>query len=292
MKRWLILLCLATVMLAARPAGAQDAAQDHVRTARELVAQQKFAEAAAELELAYSSSHDPELLYEMAWAYRLAGNKAKAIDLYQRYLAVAPDGDKSRNAYDWIENLTTGATHQSRAPEPRKPSKPADTGEPTERQREDAERQAGARQAEAEARQAEAEKQRSERAAWEAAHPGEVERFRAKRKRLRTTGLIVGGIGAVALGTGIIFGIIAKGQADEVSSATKWSADLQDTDESGQTNGTISVIGISVGSAALLTGGILYYLGARGGQVPMESAALVVPTVGAHAAGFAIGGRF
>lgn len=307
----LILVLVTTVARAEAPGG------DHVRTARELIGQQRFPEAAAEFELAYQQSKDPALLYEMATAHRLGGNKAKALELYQRYLAIAPDGAKSKLAYDWIEALTTGAPTVRRAPEVRKPEPRAPEPQPPEVSAEDAERlrqeaalrqqeaalrqqqaeaqrqaDADRRQADANQRQADAEQREAARAAWEAAHPDQVQRFHARRKRLRTTGLIIGGIGLAALGTGIVFGVIASGQEDEVSSATRWSADLQDTDEAGQTNGTISVIGISVGAAAVVTGGILYLLGARGGRVPMEGSARLVPAVTQHAGGLTLWGQF
>jgi tetratricopeptide (TPR) repeat protein len=48
--------------------------------------------AVAKFSAAMDASPSPELLYHAAQAYRLKGERAKALELYERYLEVAPDG--------------------------------------------------------------------------------------------------------------------------------------------------------------------------------------------------------
>src|SRR5665213_2455300 len=50
-----------------------------------------YAEAAEKYEQAFSIHPDPALLYNCAQAYRLAGNRARALELYRNYLRLYPD---------------------------------------------------------------------------------------------------------------------------------------------------------------------------------------------------------
>ena len=82
----------------------------------------------------------------------------------------------------------------------------------------------------------------------------------------RFAGLTLMGAGVAATTVGIVFGLKAKSAADDVSSLSStggtWTAEFADKQSAGQRDETIGAIGISLGVAAIVGGGILYYLGA------------------------------
>jgi tetratricopeptide (TPR) repeat protein len=96
MMRSPIRTCLFAFLLAV-PALAGRARADNVEEARVYVdkataayALNKYAVAAENFEKAFELKPDPALLYNAAQAYRLAGNKERALSLYESYLRVYP----------------------------------------------------------------------------------------------------------------------------------------------------------------------------------------------------------
>ncbi len=85
-------------MVAAAPARADrlSDAREHFERANSAYALGRFAEAADEFEKAFDLKPDPALLYNAAQAHRVAGNKPRALLLYQNYLRVF--GDRISNA--------------------------------------------------------------------------------------------------------------------------------------------------------------------------------------------------
>lgn len=69
-------------------------AKDHYRKGTAAYNLGKYAEAAQEYELSYRATLDPALLFNVAQAYRLAGDRKKALTAYKSYLRSAPDADK------------------------------------------------------------------------------------------------------------------------------------------------------------------------------------------------------
>jgi len=78
---------LALLLLAAptRPDEIKDA-KSHYKHGTAAYALGKYSEAAAEYEKAFELAPDSALLYNAAQAHRLAGNKQRALELYQSYL--------------------------------------------------------------------------------------------------------------------------------------------------------------------------------------------------------------
>lgn len=54
---------------------------------------------------ALDAAPSPELLYHAAQAYRLKGERAKALEHYERYLEVAPDGPAANACRVQVERL-------------------------------------------------------------------------------------------------------------------------------------------------------------------------------------------
>jgi tetratricopeptide (TPR) repeat protein len=65
-----------------------------------------YAEAAEKYEKAFSIHPDPALLYNCAQAYRLAGNHARALELYRNYLRLYPDRSNAEEARSQVAALS------------------------------------------------------------------------------------------------------------------------------------------------------------------------------------------
>jgi len=114
------------------------------------------------------------------------------------------------------------------------------------------------------------------------AKPGPVEPPYART--LRYVGLATVGLGVVAAAAGIKFGLDARGASNVLSTHTgPWTHDDEIRFENGRTANRNMYIAYGVGAGLVVTGGVLYYLGAR---------AHVAPVVGTHTAMLATWGTF
>ena len=102
------------------------------------------------------------------------------------------------------------------------------------------------------------------------------------RKGLRVTGYVVDGAGISVAVTGLVFGIRAQQLANEVSEECRDTCDwnlVKDKDAAGRTAETTQYILYGVGAAAVITGGVLVWLGRK----PATSTVAVTPTAGGAA---------
>jgi len=83
----------------ARADGRQDA-RHHYEQATAAFGLGHFLEAADHYQAAFSLRPDPALLYDAAQAYRLGGNKARALELYRNYARIYGDAPNAGDARD------------------------------------------------------------------------------------------------------------------------------------------------------------------------------------------------
>jgi hypothetical protein len=103
---------------------------------------------------------------------------------------------------------------------------------------------------------------------------------------LRWAGIASAGAGLAGVALGVVLNIKANGISDDISAPNFYSRKRESDRASYETWGWVSY---GVGGAALVTGGVLYYLGLR----ERSSASLTVaPTVGPGMAGALVGGTF
>src|SRR5438045_2057945 len=103
---------LAGVALAGRAeAGNVDEARGYVERATAEYALNKYAAAAENFEKAFELKPDPALLYNAAQSYRLAGNKERALALYESYLRVYPKEKKRAEIESHIQQLRLAIQH-------------------------------------------------------------------------------------------------------------------------------------------------------------------------------------
>lgn len=124
---------------------------------------------------------------------------------------------------------------------------------------------------------------------------------------LRTTGLVVAGVGVAAAVVGAIFGSAAKGAGDELNGKVKpgvvYDSSLQGIDDRGRTDQKLEWVFLGVGGAAVVGGAICYLVGLaqRGSEPsgPPRSASArpspslsLQPLISPRDLGAAVGGTF
>jgi tetratricopeptide (TPR) repeat protein len=107
---WSAAIIAALLLAAELPAGAAGAgaSKDARRIYDEATAAfglGRYAEAAEKYEAAFALRPDPALLYNAAQSYRLAGNKARALELYRNYVRLYPDGTNAEDARSHVATL-------------------------------------------------------------------------------------------------------------------------------------------------------------------------------------------
>lgn len=112
---------------------------------------------------------------------------------------------------------------------------------------------------------------------------------------MRIAGLATGGIGLALIGTGVVFGMKAKSAQSDVEDAVAngdvWTEELDQKDKDGRSAAKLSTITLGVGAAAVVGGGVLFYLGLRKGKTESSSVS-VVPALGPSHGGLTVLGRF
>lgn len=253
--RWLAVLVV--VGLAAR-AAAQPA------SATKVVADKEFAEgqakyvagdfqgAAEKFKVAYELVSDPVYLFNIAQAYRLAKLCAQAADYYQQFIQASPDPASRDKAARFRDEMTECAKSSALAPQiPPPPSPPA------------------------------APPPHSEPAAPTpvAETPSVDDRGHA----LRVAGLSAGAVGVVALGVAVVYSVKLHDVDRYLDGCHAHPGSCQYSDfndanrNRGPTDSHVAIASYVVGGAALVGGGVLYWLGLHRAS---EHAIAVVPTRG------------
>jgi tetratricopeptide (TPR) repeat protein len=220
---------------------------------------------------AYQLDPSPAFLFNIGQVYRLKGDRDKALDYYQRYLEAAPHAQGSEEARAFAAKL--------------KAELDADAVARQAQAAEEARAQADEQRRTEEAQQLLLE---ADRNAAEVARANAAEARRKAERRLRYAGIASAAAGAVGIALGVKFGIDARNLQSEVTnpSLTMWTTGLDQAASDGQSKNLAMEISIGVGSALVVGGAVLIYLGR-----PSHEAA-VAPLVGTHTAGAAFGWRF
>lgn len=231
-----------------RSRSTEKAARKHYERGRVHHERREYELALREYERAYDLEPTPALLFNIAQVYLLSGDREKALEHYHEYVVLEPEGEVSDLARQRIAELERELGQAS----PEELETPADTDAP--------------------AADGEAAGEADGEAAGEAATaPAEVERAPARRgsagRGLRVAGLATAGLGLVGVGLGVKLGLDASRIQDDLEGqpeGTPWTFD--DLYAEGEAASRNMWISYGVGAAALVTGGVLYYLGRSGGR--------------------------
>jgi tetratricopeptide (TPR) repeat protein len=248
----LVLALALAIFIAASPVVAQPAPRPEAPAA---VAKRRFTQgeayfkagafdlAAAEYEAAYAAVAEPGLLFNIGLAWENHGDRAAAIAYYDRYLAAVSTGGRSAEARARRDVLVR-AVDEARAAE--------------------AARAEAARAEAARAEAARAEAARAEAARAEAARAEAARAEAARRDRPSWIPPIAAyGVGAVALGVGIVYGLEARSIGDELENELEDGEPPVDTGDprfdDGRSAAVTADVAFGIAGAAAVVGAVLTY---------------------------------
>jgi tetratricopeptide (TPR) repeat protein len=234
----------------------------------------RYDEALAEYQAAYEAAPDPGFLFMIGQAYRMKGDKPRALATYQKYLAAQPASGPIGEAQHHVSELAAKIELEQALEEER-------------------------RRTEAERARADAERKRADEAVRKGPQPpfvpgkpvrDDAERASGAGQGLRVAGLVTGGVGLVALGGAVYFGLRVMAISAELSQPQPvWDERLDRLarEEGPEAERNLIIFSV-VGGAAVIGGVVLYGLGV----MARDRALAVVPVVGPQQAGIAVVGRF
>jgi tetratricopeptide (TPR) repeat protein len=218
--RTAVALCLVIVAGLARVAAAEPNEAERLYTeGQKAYDDQHYDQALVAWERSYALSHLPALIFNIAQAYRLHGDCAKAVASYRKFVELDPSSEERPNAEALIKEMQPCPAPVVAA----KPGKPAVVAP----------------------------------VVVGPGHPG-------RGKRIVGGVLALGGVALVA--TGAVFGNKASSLADEVKTTCATGCDfatIAAKDADGRSAERNQYIFYGAGAAALVTGGVLYWLGKR-----------------------------
>jgi tetratricopeptide (TPR) repeat protein len=202
-----------------------------------------FERAAEEFKLAYAADPRPEMLFNIAQAYRLAKRAAEALDYFKQYLDKQPNGAGADEARKHVVTLTKQIDEEAAAKEAPPPTTLPPVAPPP--------------------------------VATPPAPPP------SGGRGLRIAGILTASTGIAAVAYGVKLAFDARGAAREIDDHVgPWTEDDKDTFEGGERANRNMKIAYAVGGALVIGGGVLYFFGRRAAAAPVvtERSASVVVT--------------
>lgn len=260
-----------------------DRAHAHFKAAEAAKARHDYNTAAIEYLAAHELFEDPEFFFDIGEVYWLAGDESNALTYYQRYLELDPSGRGAPAARTAVDGLRRSIAVKQDAAK--------------HNAEQDAARRAGDKDAkhktaqEATRKPDEGARDHSVNAAMHPAPSPVLAPSVPGGRGRRIAGLATGGVGVVALGVGVVFGLRAKGISDETA---RWDQFDQARYEQGKAAERNMSILTGIGAAGLVIGGFLYYLGHRAATTADDArpAVTFVPAIGHGEIAFTAGGSF
>lgn len=229
-------------MAVAQTAEQKRAAKEHFEQARRLYDVGRYAEAIEAYQKAYLNVEDPVFLYNIAQSYRLNEQPEEAIRFYKNYLRRSPDAANRDEVEQKITDLQKEIDDKARATQPTvEPTPPVTTPPPATTPVPPPEVAPPPATA-------------SDMTARSTALPPEDGR---DRRKWRTAGIIVAGVGGGLLVTSVALGAAANAKAKDVEKGPIFNPDDEDA---GKTLSTGAVITGVAGLVAGVVGGVLLFM--------------------------------
>jgi tetratricopeptide (TPR) repeat protein len=226
----------------------------------------RFEDAIEEFEKAYELRQEPIFLYNIAQSHRQNNNPQRAIFFYRRYLEADPNAKNRAETEKRISDMESDLNQKAESAAATVPTAPPSAPPPATPP--------------AAAPLSPQVTQPVLPVQAQAAAPASTGRG------LRIAGITVGALGVAGVVTGVFFGVHANSLHDEATSGTYDDSKYQDS----ETFRTLQWVSVGVGAAAIVTGGVLYYLGYA--AEPAGPQVAIVPIAGPGAGGAALCGRF
>lgn len=241
-----------------------DLAQSHM----ELGEYQKAAEQFLRAHEFYANA---EFFFNAGEMYRLAGEPIKAAEYFRKYLAAEPKGRVADTARATLIEM-----------------QPSVDAALAEQQRVEAEREKAAA--------AVAPVVPAEEPAATTPEPsddeGDGEDASSSGQALKLSGIVTAGVGVASLGVGAYFGLDASSSKSELEDLRNNGKYGHQLDEDRDSSAALFYVFTGVGAAALVGGGVLYYLGSQGDEADADSSIAVAPIVTDTSASIWCTGRF
>lgn len=221
----------------------------------------QYGEAIAEYEQAYQLSKLPSMLFNIAQAYRLAGRKMRALENYKKLVELAPDHELADEARERIAGLgadldtTPDTTPEPDPPDPEPKPVPPPAPSPAV-------------------------------TATQTSDPG------VSLSGTQILGVSTAGVGLVAVIVAGVYGTNAIEHSDALTNHTDgaWTDELLAEHEQGESDEKNALLFGGLGAAAIIAGGVLFWLGAK--RDPERPAVTVGPTPSGDGASAFVTGRF
>jgi tetratricopeptide (TPR) repeat protein len=244
----------------------------------------------------YDLKADPIFLFNIAQAYRQKSEYAKSVFFYKAYLREAPDAKNRADVEARIvelQKLVDAGTTQSDAP-PRgfgdlgtgeggtigttttDTTATDTTATDTTATDTTATDTTTDTEPEPDSDTTATEEERPVADNVDRPHPG---------RGLKIGGMVTGGVGVALVVTGIVFAMKASSLQGELEDAvamgTPWNSDLDAKRSDGKSAATMGKVTIGLGVAAIVGGGVMYFLGMKKDKAAAsgESAWMIVPAV-------------
>jgi tetratricopeptide (TPR) repeat protein len=262
----ILLLSCATVAHAAPSSSALKQAKQHFAQGKASQDLGKYDEAIAEYEAAYKLAPLPKLLFNIGQCQRLKGDKPKALQAYEAYVAAAPDDESADDARDQIAALKLRIEVERAEERSRRAAEEAEAASKRAAEAESARKQWEREQAER-TRAIVDEQVRQRRAADEAVERARQERVDAEVKKqqrlaaarrvgfaMRIAGpcIVVGGL--AFYGSGFAFLKDGNNVSDPLRMETMWTA-ADDQRVQQLRNDSAAAFGMWITGIVLVVGG-------------------------------------
>ena len=224
----------------------EDLAREHYKKGATHFDLGEYDAAIDEFKQAYELSSAPGLLFNIAQAQRLKKDYEQALQSYKRFVRLAPDAPNRADAEQWITELEKKVAEANSQTQTQTGTE-TQTRTPT-----------------------------PTRTETPPIEPPKSSGDGGRTERLY--GLIIGGTGAALFIAGIAYGLAARSDANDITTLAQmggtFTPTAKDTYDSGSSDSTKAILFLSLGGAAVVTGGILYYLGYHDGRVAIAPAPL------------------
>jgi len=280
MRQLLIVMTLLALSAGAALADDSGSAREHYVKGTRAYDLGLYDEAIAEYMAAYKIKDDPAFLFNLGQAHRLANHPAEALRFYRTYLAKVPDAPNRAEVEAKMAEMNRRVEQQKQPPAKpvpdKAPAEPAPAAPPVEASRADA--------PPVEASRADAPPSAPATAPVAIAEPAPAAPTRPGRG-LRISGIASAAGGLALVGIGIVFGVGAKQAGDDLTRLDEQNGVFDPAKETaGKRDQGLAVVCVGLGAAAIVTGAVLYILGARRGA-ESPRAFVISPSVAAHSAG-------
>jgi tetratricopeptide (TPR) repeat protein len=299
----------------------RQAASAHVEQGDKFKEAGDYKAAAKEYEKAYELMPHPVLYFDLAQAYRLAGEKRKAVDYYERYLKLDPDGPGAKDARRYLAQLKPEVEKEGAAGGGEQASGGGGSGNGSSGGG-GSSSAGGSGGGNGGGGSSGGGGHKS--SGGEHGHHGtrvsgvtgdggagggsgglgggggdigvhkKHEKPFDKAKWFEIGGYAAGGAGIVSLGVGIKYGLDAHRIAKAISQNDGgWTDQLLDSQAKGKSAERKMIIYTGLGGALVAGGAVLYYLGMKAHAAADQEASLTLaPALGPDTTGFVLDGRF